>query len=313
MKISIVMLAYNHERFIGQALESILKQKTTYEYEVIVGEDCSTDTTKEIIKSYENRFSGRLKPVYRHENMGMIRNLIDCYERCRGEYIAMLEGDDYWSDESKLERQISFLEEHNEYVACVHNWNVVDQNGNFTECGGKFTTFQDYTIANLERFEIPGQTATIVFRNIYTKLKEQYGNLLKRYAWIPMDRTGILLLLQYGKIARLPETMSCYRFYIEERGSNWSSKHERGNLLYFYFLTLGLESFARKVGMPINCISEKTSLFLKSYLHWRFYEKASGRKMRYFLQGAIMFVIQPHRVKMVRDAKALRQLQKQGE
>ena len=80
MKISIVMLAYNHERFIAKALESVLMQETEYDYELIVGEDHSSDGTRQIIKNYEKKFKGKMVPLYRKKNLGMTKNLLDCFQ-----------------------------------------------------------------------------------------------------------------------------------------------------------------------------------------------------------------------------------------
>ena len=88
MKVSIVMLVYNHERFIGQALDSILMQSTSFDYELIIGEDCSTDHSKEIIQKYEEKFKGKMRAIYRNKNIGAAKNFVDCLRRCKGEYIA---------------------------------------------------------------------------------------------------------------------------------------------------------------------------------------------------------------------------------
>lgn len=295
MKISIVMLAYNHQRFIEQALESVLMQETGYEYELIVGEDCSRDCTREIVKKYEERFHGRMRPLYRDKNLGMIKNLLDCLEHCKGEYIAMLEGDDFWTDSSKLQKQVDFLDKHSEYIACVHNWNIVGADNTFLRKGFETDYAYDYAAEDMETFALPAQTSTLFFRNIFQEVKEKYYRTLVRFLWIPMDRIAVLLMLQYGKIHVLPEAMSTYRYYIEENGSNWSSTHEvesKENYLYFFIMVLGLERLSRKIGSPISMIDEKVRLFRES-------RKARGwskRRKWLWLQGILMILTEPHRI-----------------
>ena len=126
--LSIYVATYNHESYIIRALDSIFMQKTKYRYEVLVGEDCSTDRTREILKQYEKEHQeyikdGALKIYYRKTNMHKykLNNSYDLEMRCKGKYIIALEGDDYWVDENKIEIQVDFLENHSQYIAVSHN------------------------------------------------------------------------------------------------------------------------------------------------------------------------------------------------
>ncbi|MFV0363046.1 MAG: glycosyltransferase family 2 protein [Suipraeoptans sp.] len=307
MKVSIVMLAYNHERFIAKALDSVLMQKTTYDYELIVGEDCSTDGTREIVHSYEDKFKGRLKPIYNEKNIGMIKNLMSCFDMCSGEYIAMLEGDDLWISPDKLQKQVDFLENNPDYVVVAHNWNIADKNDNFIRSGRKMNEIHIYSYEDFEDFSIPAQTSTLMSRNIYKEAKNRYWKKLMRYAWIPIDRTIIYLLLTYGKIAILPEIMSTYHFYIEENGSNWSSQYEIAatkNYFYFFVLMLGMESFAKSIKHPINLIGARTSIFIEARNNRHF----SKHKKWLWIQGILMLLIEPHKIRLVKQIKQFRKI-----
>ena len=112
--LSIIVPTYNHEDYIVEALNSIKAQQTKYKFEVLVGEDKSTDKTREILKKYELDNPGLLKVFYRDENMSKlpIGNFMDLRYRARGKYLITLEGDDFWIDEKKIEKQIMFLESH---------------------------------------------------------------------------------------------------------------------------------------------------------------------------------------------------------
>ena len=114
------MITYNHERYISQAIEGVLNQKTDFPIELVVGEDCSTDSTRDICLEYEKNHPEIVKVVARESNLGIMPNFVDSLKRCRGKYIALCEGDDYWMDENKLSIQIGFLEANPQYSgACT--------------------------------------------------------------------------------------------------------------------------------------------------------------------------------------------------
>ena len=120
-KISVLMITYNHARFIRQALDSVLAQKVDFSYEVVIGDDASPDGTGAILAEYAGKFPDRIRLLLRPKNIGMNANLADTLAACRGEYVALLEGDDYWIDSEKLTQQAGFLDGHPECVSCFHN------------------------------------------------------------------------------------------------------------------------------------------------------------------------------------------------
>ena len=110
VKVSVIMLAYNIENYIEIAIKGVLSQKTDYPVELIIGEDRSTDRTYEICKRYQEKYP-ELITVIRHEkNLGYQRNYMETYKHCRGEYVAVCDGDDYWFDRRKLQRATDFLD-----------------------------------------------------------------------------------------------------------------------------------------------------------------------------------------------------------
>jgi glycosyltransferase involved in cell wall biosynthesis len=125
--VSVWMITYNHEKYIAQALDSVLMQKTSCCYEIVIGEDCSTDDTRAILKTYESNYPHIIKPVYYKENVGAFRNAYEfTLPLCKGKYIACLEGDDYWIDPYKLQKQVDFLEANSDYGMVHTGVNVVD-------------------------------------------------------------------------------------------------------------------------------------------------------------------------------------------
>jgi glycosyltransferase involved in cell wall biosynthesis len=127
MKLSVLMITYNQERFIARALASILAQRVNFDYEIIVAEDNSKDGTRDIVLDFHRRYPGRIIPLLRDRNLGAMRNFKEALEVCRRKYVALLEGDDYWTHEDKLQTQINFLDEHPDHAICCHRAQFVDE------------------------------------------------------------------------------------------------------------------------------------------------------------------------------------------
>ena len=116
--ISVVLTTYNQEKYIAAALDGILKQKDCPEFEVIVGNDCSTDKTTEIISDYASQYPDKIRILPRSQNLGMLKNMQDCFQNCRGKFVAICEGDDYWTDEYKLKKQYEALKHNPQALMC---------------------------------------------------------------------------------------------------------------------------------------------------------------------------------------------------
>lgn len=229
--LSIYVATFNHEHYIEKALDSIFMQKTNYTYEVLVGEDCSTDHTRNILKKYEKDHKelidfGKLQIFYREHNMykKSPNNGEDLRKRCTGKYIIALEGDDYWIDDEKIEKQINFLENNPSYIAVAHNCRVVDENGNsvnekYPEC-----TQNEYTIAHFMSNILPGQLTTLMYKNIYNDNSKIDCTLLNK-GLAPGDKLNVLVLLCNGKIHCMQECMSAYRHVISH-GHSFSATYK---------------------------------------------------------------------------------------
>lgn len=109
IQVSILMITYNHKDFIAQAIESVLMQKTNFSFELVIGDDVSTDGTTEICKSYQEKYPNIIKLMNYENNVGVTPNFINVYNTCSGKYVAILEGDDYWIDDNKLQMQFEYL------------------------------------------------------------------------------------------------------------------------------------------------------------------------------------------------------------
>ena len=127
MTVSVLMITYNHSKYIKQAVESVLEQKTNFDFELIIANDCSPDNTDEIINDIiKNNPNGYKIKYYSHQkNIGMMSNFIFLTEQATGKYCALCEGDDFWTDNYKLEKQVSFLDSNLDYSICFHNVQIL--------------------------------------------------------------------------------------------------------------------------------------------------------------------------------------------
>ncbi|MBE3141066.1 MAG: glycosyltransferase, partial [Thermoplasmata archaeon] len=124
-KVSVLMITYNQEQYIGQAIESVLAQRVNFAYELVIGEDCSTDGTREICGTYLERYPEKIHLHRRGKNLGIVPNFVQTFAECRGEYIAILEGDDYWTDPYKLQKQIDFMVSDTDCTLVFHSVEII--------------------------------------------------------------------------------------------------------------------------------------------------------------------------------------------
>ena len=223
--ISIVLLAYNHELYLRQALDSILTQETSFACEVIVGEDCSTDGTRAIVQEYAARYPDQMRPLYHARNVGMGANFQACLAQCRGRYIALLEGDDYWIDPRKLQKQVEWLEQHPDFTLCFHPVRDLGLNGVLAPADLSKYAKEEYTFADFLRpiYTIVS-TGSIVLRNVLPTWPEWLFTVK------PIDFPLVLLYTELGKAKLLPEAMSVYRIHAS---GIWSGAARHLNIKSF--------------------------------------------------------------------------------
>ncbi len=238
LKLSVIFITYNHEKYVEKALRSVCEQETDFAYEVVVGEDCSTDSTREILKRVASEYPDKVRLLFRDKNFGRpTLNVYNTTMECRGEYLAYLEGDDYWTDKKKLQKQVDFLDEHPEYIACTHGCVMINENseeitdeeilkiGDLYKWSGRFT-YDDYKKSG----KWPGHYATVVSRNIYPEGKYDYTILYKAHDFVD-DALILLFLLIQGDIYRMDETMSAWRYVRKKTGTNWNSLSMKRDLI----------------------------------------------------------------------------------
>lgn len=238
-KVSICCLTYNHENYIGVALDSMVNQITDFDYEIIVLDDCSSDNTREVINDFVEKYPKKVRKVFQSENqykknVPIVNQIF--YPLARGEYIAYCEGDDYWTDNKKLQRQVNFLDSHHEYIAHTHECWEVDEKGNkivgyyFNGCYKKHYDIETHCSMQI----LSGQTATIMHRKEAFSVEgkqalEELGHLK-----VTGDVKKTAILLMSGPIYHDGYVMSHHR-RIYNKGDSWSAQNSERNLRIFYF------------------------------------------------------------------------------
>jgi glycosyltransferase involved in cell wall biosynthesis len=210
------MLTYNHERYVAQAVTSALTQETDFPIEVIVGDDCSTDGTRQALHNLQRQYPTSLKLLLHNPNIGVGRNVAAVLNSCRGEYVAILEGDDYWTDPRKLQKQVAALDANPSWSECFHLARMVYEDGSQPPTVyPKNWTKEVAAIEDLLRENFIF-TCSAMFR------RGQFGS---PPAWldevIPCDWAIHLLNAHHGLIGFLPEVMADYRVHPQ---GLWTSK-----------------------------------------------------------------------------------------
>jgi glycosyltransferase involved in cell wall biosynthesis len=227
--VSVCCITYNHEPYIRDAIEGFLMQETDFPFEVIIHDDASMDRTAEIVREYAEQYPQIIKPIFQTENQyskGVGVSATYVWPRAQGEYIALCEGDDYWTSPGKLKKQVDFLENNKNFIACYHNCQTLDRTGKkssyiYPECKDNIFTFDHYL-----KDILPGQTGTCVARN-FARLRIFDLRVFDIVSPpLPGDRLLIFLLVAHGGIFCFQETMSVYR-YVNDEGDSFSARMQR--------------------------------------------------------------------------------------
>ncbi len=216
--ISVVITTYNQESFITKCIESVLMQQGDFQLEVVIGDDHSTDGTRKIIERYQEKNPDIIKMISTPENNGMQQNLKRCLDCCSGDFVAVCEGDDYWIDPGKLNKQMEFLDANPDCSMCFNSILLfIEKDGNsFQHIEQKYLTTDRFSTEDLIASNFIGNFSCCMYRaSVISKLPEKLFQI-KFVDWL-----FNLCCSQFGPIGYLSEMMSVYR--IHEKGV-WSSK-----------------------------------------------------------------------------------------
>ena len=275
LMVSVIMITYNHEKYIEEAMNGVLMQKTDFDYELIVANDQSSDQTDSVIKRILSKhpLAGRIHYIEREKNMGMVANFIDTVRQSKGKYIALCEGDDYWTDPLKLQKQVDFLEQNEEYSMVCHDARIID------EVSG--TSYLDFTPAHHKQIcstkDLFGNnfctTASILFR------KESISSVeLPEFKVLAGDLFLKLLISLSGPLFRMYEVMSVHR--ITATGATINYKKNLPQLIQSRIVLF--DHFNKGSGKRFNEYIRIETLLMKSYIDYL--------STNFFLKKAMLMV-----------------------
>lgn len=263
--VAIYMVAYNHENYIAKAVESVMMQITNFKYKLFIGEDFSTDKTRKICIEIKEKYPNKIELLLQSENTGGFKNSQDIYKICYesdANYIALCEGDDYWIDPFKLQKQVDFLEKNPTFSCCAHKSN---------------TKYETETNSVIEQYNLNSNKKDILYKRDFMHISEFHTSsiLLKKQNikdFINVDSSLLrdnplkIFLLQFGPIKILSDVMSTYR-----RNSRGISENISIEKIYKTEIDT-----ATALGQNLQGFYFK-SLFLKS--HWHRYYLINGENL----------------------------------
>jgi glycosyltransferase involved in cell wall biosynthesis len=243
--VDVNIAVYNHARYLKKTLEGVVRQNTTFPFRVLIGDDCSTDGSVEILQEYERKYPSVIEVIYQRKNLGLSsseRNGIVLLKNSTARYIAILDGDDYWTDPLKLQKQVDFLEKNPTIFGCYHDVQVVDENN--------IVIRENYYKPHKEVFDqrdclVSGGTyctSSLVFRG------DVINNMPKWFLRASSDYAIDLLITEYGKIAHIGETMGVYRIHSD---GSWQGNSEVKNfetVVRRYQICLTHKKFKKQYG-----------------------------------------------------------------
>lgn len=263
--VSVRTITYNHEPYIARCLDGILAQRTDFPFELVIGEDCSTDGTRAIVERYANAYPDTIRLITSAENVGAAANTRRVAQACRGRYQAFCEGDDYWIDPRKLQKQVDFMEAHPEVTMCFHNLFVVKERDYaaklyFSQPMKELWSFEDACQSNV-------QVASVLLRSEVIDSLPAW----RTQVWCP-DVVLRLWCAHLGPLGYLDEIMAVYRRHpggmISQMDKRWQERRDQEMFMY--------QQLDKDTGhvhtAPLQALAARTQeRFQRERVGWRYF------------------------------------------
>lgn len=230
--VSVAVITYNMQRYLPQLLDSILMQKVNFRYEIIVDDDCSPDNSRQILLDYQAQYPDKLRLSLRDTNVGGSRNMYGVLRQCRGKYIAILEGDDWWEWDGKLQYQFEFMERHPEYVGMYCNsWCELSTTESIQKVRRDISEPMVFGYEDFQNYHffdrLPNSTDTAFFRNFFGTAPEAELDVFWKAHKMVWDQSLALILYGKGRVYVDPKLVSHHRTIVEKDGTNYQSRYAR--------------------------------------------------------------------------------------
>ena len=256
--VSVSMITYNHEKFIAEAIEGVIMQKTDFPFELVIGEDCSTDNKRAICIEYQKKYPDIIRLRLPETNQGMMLNWINNINSGRGKYIALCDGDDYWTDPYKLQKQVDFMEANPDFAMCSHKVHTL-------MCGHLDENIEMerdvLTTTDIIQKDWGLLTASILFRKDAHKTPDWY------YTVKNGDYALQLIVSLSGKIKFLPDYMAVYRQHLGGVSSTLKPLNQTAWMVYLLheFNTYTNESYKKTIIERIKRMYKIQIYYAKGY------------------------------------------------
>ncbi|GEM_PF-1722787 len=289
--IGVCIVTYNEEKYIARCIESVLSQKCKEPFRIYIGEDCSTDGTLYICKKYEEQFPSIISLIQREENYGLVKNTVELLKRIKSEgceYIAMLDGDDYWIDDYKLEKEVSFLKDHSDFGLVHTNMHLL-HNDKWFEINRRKNVKSGYLFGNAKPSDTAIGNCTAMFRsNLLDCLDLDY---FVKNNFMSVDYAMYTIFLYYTKFKFIDDFTAVWRRgHSSVSNTNSCLKQiaylENGVVAWQYFNRLFPEEYPindRAVGEFIDTSSFKIAFNMQNYIMCKKYSESPNIKIKSYL------------------------------
>jgi glycosyltransferase involved in cell wall biosynthesis len=282
MKLSVAMLTYNHEKYIAQALDSILMQQVDFDYEIVIGDDLSQDRTREILLAYQAKHPDKIRLLLYETKQGVGGNSYQVLSTCRGQYIAFLEGDDYWTSPDKLQTQVKFLDSNLDCSACFSatlvysekQGTVIGRTPSISDDSHKISSTPKYSLQDVLEDKVLPKTCSVMFRAKLYPLPTWLVDITN------VDTVLLTLNTEHGYLGYIDEVFAAYRVHD---GGVWSGANSLSRNLFH------LQTF-ETLSSHYNHVYDRYFRIQMRYLTVaRAYETLGERqKAKYYFRKAIM-------------------------
>ena len=207
--VSVLIMTYNHQAYIRQAIDSALAQRLSVCSEILISEDCSTDGTDQIVRQYAERYRNSIRPLMSVKNIRTNEVVSRGIHAARGKYVALLDGDDYWTDENKLQLQVEFMEQHPECTICFHNMHVVDGLSHYQGRDWNRPEQREISqLTDLVRGNYLATSSVMYRRSVLPQIPPWYHDFFPVTDW-PLH----ILFAEHGSMGYIQRVMGAYRLH----------------------------------------------------------------------------------------------------
>ena len=263
IKVSVICPTYNQQSYLGETIRSIVSQQTNFKFELIIGDDASSDATSKLVHKYIKKYPDKIIYIKRNKNIGSMKNLKELLILSKGKYISICEGDDYFTDINKLQTQYDYLQKNKDVSLCFHPVKIINQNNEFLDIYPRKNNRIKKNLVTLTNWNFI-QTNSVMYRNLntYKKIPTNIN---------PGDWYVHLYHAKCGRIGFINKIMSVYRKH--DKGIWWESENDfyrflKKNYLTQFIFYLELQKLFKKNDLCLKNINDNLSIYIQKIIEY---------------------------------------------